>query len=65
MVLFRSQMFHIGLQTRDIVTFENYQPSTKQNKTRRVQFQINRFKAYQHLPTINKSNGVFVIEIKD
>ena len=56
MVLFRSQMFHIGLQTRDIVTFENYQPSTKQNKTRRVQFQINRFKAYQHLPTINKSN---------
>jgi hypothetical protein len=44
-------MFHIGLQTRDIVTFENYQPSTKQNKTkqnktRRVQFQINRFKAY-------------------
>ena len=68
-------MFHIGLQTRDIVTFENYQPSTKQNKTkqnktkqnktRRVQFQINRFKAYQHLPTINKSNGVFVIEIKD
>ena len=61
-------MFHIGLQTRDIVTFENYQPSTKQlqNKTRRVQFQtVNRFKAYQHLPTINKSNGVFVIEIKD
>ena len=58
-------MFHIGLQTRDIVTFENYQPSTKQNKTRPVQFQINRFKAYQHLPTINKSNGVFVIEIKD
>ena len=62
-------MFHIGLQTRDIVTFENYQLSTKnktkQNKTRRVQFQINRFKAYQHLPTINKSNGVFVIEIKD
>jgi hypothetical protein len=45
LVLFRSQMFHIGLQTRDIVTFENYQPSTKQNKTRRVQFQINRFKA--------------------
>ena len=65
MVLFRSQMFHIGLQTRDIVTFENYQPSAKQNKTRRVQFQINRFKAYQHLPTINKSNGVFVTEIKD
>ena len=65
MVLFRSQMFHIGLQTRDIVTFENDQPSTKQNKTRRVKFQINRFKAYQHLPTINKSNGVFVIEIKD
>ena len=58
-------MFHIGLQTRDIVTFENYQPSTKQNKTKRVQFQINRFKVYQHLPTINKSNGVFVIEIKD
>ena len=63
-------MFHIGLQTRDIVTFENYQPSTKQNKTkqnktRRVQFQLNLFKAYQHLPTINKSNGVFVIEIKD
>ena len=27
-------MFHIGLQTRDIVTFENYQPSTKQNKTK-------------------------------
>jgi hypothetical protein len=41
------------------------QNKTKQNKTRRVQFQINRFKVYQHLPTINKSNGVFVIEIKD
>jgi hypothetical protein len=47
-------MFHIGLQTR-----ENFF-----NKTRRVQFQINRFKAYQHLQTtINKSNGIFVIEI--
>ena len=34
-------MFHIGLQTR-----ENFF-----NKTRRVQFQINRFKAYQHLQT--------------
>ena len=64
-------MFHIGLQTRDIVTFENYQPSTKQNKTKQNKTKqnktrkINRFKAYQHLPTINKSNGVFVIEIKD
>ena len=27
--LARGQMFHIGLQTRDIVTFENKQPSTK------------------------------------
>ena len=92
-------MFHIGLQTRDIVTFENYQPSTKQNKTKQNKtkqnktkqnktkqnktkqnktkqnktkqnktrtISNNRFKAYQHLPTINnKSNGVFVIEIKD
>ena len=32
MILFRGQMFLIGLQTRDIVnTFENYQPSTKQD----------------------------------
>ena len=47
-------MSHIGLQT-----CENFF-----NKTRRVQFQIHRFKAYQHLQTtINKSNGIFVIEI--
>jgi hypothetical protein len=55
-------MFHIGLQTRDIATFENFQPSTKQDAYR--QFQVNRFKAYQHLQTtINKSNGIFFIEI--
>jgi hypothetical protein len=55
-------MFHIGLQTYDIVTFENYQPSTKQDTYR--QFQVNRFKAYQHLQTtINKSNGIFFKEI--
>ena len=55
-------MFHIGLQTRDIVTFENYQPSTKKDAYR--QLQVNRFKAYQHLQTtINKSNGIFFIEI--
>ena len=52
--IFGSQMSHIGLQTRENVF----------NKTRRVQFQIHRFKAYQHLQTtINKSNGIFVIEI--
>ena len=50
-------MFHIGLQTRDIVTFENYQPSTKQNKTKQNKTRT--------ISTINKSNGVFVIEIKD
>ena len=45
-----------------IVTFENYQPSPKQNAYR--QFQVNRFKACQHLQTtINKSNGIFFIEI--
>jgi hypothetical protein len=54
-------MFHIaiGLQTRDIVTFEKYQPSTKQDAYQ--QFQVNRFKAYQHLKTtINKSNRIFL-----
>ena len=54
-------MFHIaiGLQTRDIVTVQNYQPSTKQDAYR--QFQVNRFKAYQLLKTtINKSNGIFL-----
>ena len=61
-------MFHIGLQTRDIVTFENYQPSTKQNKTKQNKTRTisnKSVQSLQHLPTINKSNGVFVIEIKD
>jgi hypothetical protein len=44
-------MFHIGLQTRDIVTFENYQPSTKQNKTKQNKTRTISNKSVQSLST--------------